>query len=120
MRTEALARQHGFIENAFGARFYVLGRLNLPELLGWVPQSTVARVINTALVNIDSAKERNETSIQLLLQVHDSLAGQFLTAKKDAEMENLRRLARVEVPYPDPLIIPVGIKTSTKSWGDCK
>jgi hypothetical protein len=28
--------------------------------------------------------------------------------------------AEIELPYPgDPLIIPVGVKTSTVSWGGC-
>lgn len=120
LRTEELATKRGYIENKFGCRIYNLGRINLPELLGWLPQSTVAGVINRALVNIDAAHEKGETSIQLQIQVHDSLAGQFLTSKHDAEIENLKKLARIVIPYDDPLIIPIGIKTSTSSWGDCK
>jgi len=28
--------------------------------------------------------------------------------------------AEIELPYSDdPLVIPVGVKTSTASWGDC-
>jgi DNA polymerase-1 len=120
LRVDTSASTRGYIENAFGARFYVLGRKNLPELLAWGPQSTVARVINQAMINIDAAEQRGETSIQLLIQVHDSLAGQFLTAKTDEEIANLKKLASVEIPYPDPLIIPVGINTSSQSWGHCK
>lgn len=119
-RTEQMVIKRGFIENKFGARLYNLGRLNLPELLGWLPQSTVAGVINRALVNIDEEAEAGKTSIQLLIQVHDSLAGQFLTGKMGEEVETLRRLARIEIPYDEPLIIPVGINCSEKSWGDCK
>jgi len=55
-----------------------------------------------------------------LIQVHDSLAGQFKTFRKAEEVENLKKLARVEVPYEEPLIIPVGVKLSEKSWGDAK
>ena len=120
LRTEESASRRGFVENRFGARLYTLGRVNLPELLAWQPQSTVAGVINRALVNIDAAERRGETSIQLQIQVHDSLAGQFLASKKAEEIENLKRLARVEIPYDDPLIIPVGINTSEISWGHCK
>ena len=120
VRTEQEVMGRGFTENPFGARLYCFGRFNLPEFLGWKPQSTVAGVINRALVNIDQAEQRGETKIELLLQVHDSLAGQFPTDRKDVEIENLKKLARVIVPYERQLIIPVGVKTSTASWGQVK
>ena len=94
--------------------------MNLPELLGWLPQSTVAGVINRALVNIDGAEQNGETSIQLQIQVHDSLAGQFLANRREQEIAKLRELARIVIPYDDPLVIPVGINTSPVSWGHCK
>lgn len=120
LRTEQQAAERGYIENRFGARFNILGRFDLPEALAWLPQSTVAGVINRALINIDAAEQRGESSIQLLLQVHDSLAGQFLTSRADEEVKRLRDLARIEIPYSDPLVIPVGIQTSKLSWGNCK
>lgn len=120
LRVEQAVLSQGFIENKFGARLYCFGRFNLPEFLGWLPQSTVAGVINRALVNIDSEQQSGKTSIELLIQVHDSLAGQFSTNRKEAEIANLKRLASITVPYDDPLIIPVGVKTSTKSWGACE
>lgn len=119
-RIEHSARTRGFIENAFKMRFQILGRIDLPELLAWGPQSTVARVINEALIAIDSAEQSGETDIQLLIQVHDSLAGQFPTLKSEKALSDLRKLAAIPIPYDDPLIIPVGIKTSTESWGACK
>jgi len=118
-RTEQQILTQGYIENRFGARIYKIGRLNLPEYYAWTPQSTVAGVINRALVAIDKEAQLGHTSIELLLQVHDSLGGQFLTAKKDIEVENLTRLASITIPYSDPLVIPIGVKTSTASWGDC-
>ena len=27
--------------------------------------------------------------------------------------------AEIELPYADPLVIPVGVKTSERSWGAC-
>jgi DNA polymerase I-like protein with 3'-5' exonuclease and polymerase domains len=119
LRTATELELRGYIENKFGARIYKIGRVNLPEYYAWLPQSTVAGVINRALCNIDAAQREGETSILLSLQVHDSLAGQFLSNKREAELKNLTRLASVSIPYNDPLIIPVGIKTSTNSWGDC-
>ena len=99
---------------------YTLGRIDLPQLLAWQPQSTVAGVINRALLNIDEAAQKGETSVQLLIQVHDSLAGQFRTIDAPFEVAMLKKLARVPIPYEDPLIIPVGINTSGVSWGHCK
>ena len=31
----------------------------------------------------------------------------------------IRDALLIQVPYPDPLIIPVGLKVSSDSWGDC-
>lgn len=120
LRTEEAATKRGFIENRFGARIYTFGRINLPELLGWLPQSTVAGVINRGLCAIDAAQQRGETSAQLLVQVHDSLAGQFLTTHQAKEVEKIKTLAKVVIPYEEPLVIPVGMKLSEKSWGDAK
>ncbi len=118
-RTEEQARKHGYIENKFGARFYVLGDFDLPEALAWTPQSTVAGVINRALVNIDEAEQAGQTAIQLQLQVHDSLAGQFPTETREQSLADLHRLSSITIPYNDPLVIPVGIGTSIDSWGAC-
>ena len=119
LRVEQTVASKGYLENPFGARLYQFGRFNLPEFLGWLPQSTVAGVINRALVAIDTAQQSNKTSIQLLIQVHDSLAGQFFSSLKEQELSNLRKLTAIVVPYENPLVIPVGIKTSSKSWGEC-
>lgn len=107
-----------FVQNAFGYRRYYFDRTDglLPEALAWIPQSTVANVINRAWVNIyEQAPE-----IQILLQVHDSLAGQFPSNNTAACLEKLRDLSQIVIPYPDPLIIPTGVKISTKSWGACE
>lgn len=119
-RTEELVAKHGYLSNKFGARLYNFGRFDLPEFLAWTPQSTVAGVINRALYNIDAAEQAGQCKIQLQIQVHDSLAGQFPLLERDASIASLEKLARIPVPYDDPLIIPVGINTSRESWGGCK
>lgn len=119
-RTQTEAAEKGFIENAFGARLYSFGRFDLPEFLAWKPQSTVAGVTNRALLAIDEAEQAGQCAVRLLLQVHDSLGGQFPTETREASIAQLRKLASITVPYPDPLIIPVGINCSTESWGKCK
>jgi hypothetical protein len=35
-------------------------------------------------------------------------------------LPKMKEKVLIEIPYDDPLTIGVGIKASTKSWGDCK
>ena len=87
----------------------------MPKACAWIPQSTVGITINKIWLNIyNNAKE-----ISVLLQVHDSLSGQFATSLKEQCVAKLYEQSKVIIPYDDPLIIPVGIATSEVSWGDC-
>jgi DNA polymerase I len=116
-RTKGYLLGRHYVENKYGYRRHYFDRPDaiLPEALAWVPQSTVAITINKIWHKIYS--EIKEA--QVLLQVHDSLAGQFPTSRPGLQQE-IQRVARsVVVPYDDPLNIPFQIKTSTKSWGDC-
>lgn len=116
-RTQAQLLKFRFVENRYGYRRYYFDRVEglLPEALAWVPQSTVANTINRIWMEF----YLHLPEVQVLLQVHDSIAGQFPSNRSDSLLPRMRDLARVAVPYPDPLIIPAGIKTSTVSWGDC-
>lgn len=107
-----------FVENKFGYRWFIFDRIEaiLPEAVAWLPQSTVSIVINRIWQNL----YQNAPEVSVLLQVHDSLAGQFPTHRHEASIAALKENARVVIPYDDPLIIPVGISTSTESWGACK
>lgn len=106
------------VRNRFGFRRFYFDRIEglLPEALAWIPQSTVAHIIDEALFNISF----NLPEVDVLLQVHDSLVFQFPTHKAAALLPQIKEQCRIPVPYEDPLIIPVGLKTSTISWGDCK
>ena len=106
------------VRNRFGFRRFYFDRIDsiLPEALAWIPQSTVAIVTNLAWQRLDALPW-----VDVLLQVHDSLVWQLphqLVLQK--KLPEVRDLFAVEIPYDDPLIIPVGLKTSSKSWGDCK
>jgi DNA polymerase I-like protein with 3'-5' exonuclease and polymerase domains len=108
-----------FVRNAFGYRRYYFDRIEgtiFNQAAAWIPQSTVGLLINRIWHNIAA----NEPRIHILLQVHDSLVGQYPIADRAACRDRLRVLSRVPVPYDDPLVIPTGLKTSTKSWGDCE
>jgi uracil-DNA glycosylase family 4 len=106
------------VENIFGYRCYFFDRIEgtiFNQAAAWIPQSTVACIINRGYRNIfDNLKE-----VQVLLQVHDSLAGQFPTHLGDWATRRIIEECSVELPYADPLVVPVGIKTSPKSWGEC-
>lgn len=106
------------VQNVFGYRQYFFCRIEgtvYNQAIAWIPQSTVGCLINRAYHKI-----YNEfPEIEVLLQVHDSLAGQFPIAKRDWAIANILKSAEIVLPYSDPLIIPVGCKTSIASWGDC-
>ena len=106
-----------FVENRFGYRWYIFDRLEglLPEAVAWIPQSTVGIVINRCWINF----HRSIPEVQTLLQVHDSLAGQFPTHRKETLLPLMKEHSKILIPYENPLIIPTGIKTSEISWGDC-
>lgn len=118
-RVEADLAASRSVTNKFGYRRYYFDRVEglLPEALAWVPQSTVALVIDKGLVNID----RNlRGRVDPLLQVHDSLVMQCPTKDFDYLKARVKEQLRITIPYDDPLIIGVGIKASTESWGDCQ
>lgn len=106
------------VTNAFGFRRFYFDRIEglLPEALAWVPQSTVAHVTNTAILNI----HENLPQVKLLLQVHDSLVFQYHRKYDPAIRPKIREQCLIPVPYDDPLIIPVGLAISERSWGEVK
>ena len=108
------------VQNVFGYRQYFFDRIEgtvFNQAAAWIPQSTVACLINRAYVAID----RDLPEVDILLQVHDSLAGQYPTHLGDWMKSQIIAKSQIPLPYQgDPLTIPVGIKTSTKSWGHCE
>lgn len=107
-----------YVQNAYGYRNYFFDRIEgtiFNQAVAWVPQSTVACLINRAWASI----EANMPEAEILIQVHDSLVGQVPTHLAASLLPEITRLAEVPIPYADPLIIPVGFVSSTKSWGHC-
>ena len=109
----------GYITNIFGARGWFLNT-NDPTLLNkaiaWQPQSEVGILTNKGLVDI----EKNEKGkIQVLLQTHDSVSGQYLKSDTLAKERIVQHMTRT-LPYKVPLTIPVDTEVSDKSYGDCK
>lgn len=105
------------VENAFGYRMNFFDRLEgtiYNQAVAWIPQSTVACLINRGYMNI----HKTLPEVKVLLQVHDSLAGIFPSGEGQW-IDKIKEACAVPIPYPEPLIIPVGIKSSDRSWGDC-
>jgi DNA polymerase-1 len=119
-RVRAQLQAERSVRNAFGYRRFYFERIDdrtLNQALAWIPQSTVAIVTNRAWTNID---EQLDPLVQVLLQVHDSLVLQTPTSRLAEAKRKLLPLIQIPVPYPDPLTIPWGIKSSGVSWGDCQ
>lgn len=107
-----------YVENIFGYRRYYFGRVDeatCREAIAWVPQSTVALYINRIWMNI----YKRYPHIWILLQVHDSLVGQYPIHRREECLKQLDEASQIVLPYNDPLIIPSGTKTSSLSWGHC-
>lgn len=120
-RTKEQLESTRTITNAFGYRIIFMDRIDdamLRDALAWKPQSTIAIVASLVHMNIDTTCVALGT--QMLLQMYDSVMGSYPTHKEALILPHLHAATRVVIPYDDPLIIPMGIKTSTVSWGDCK
>lgn len=111
-------RAKQYTSNIFGARFWCLDLTDpmyLNKIVAAVPQSSAGILVNKALCNLE---ETEKGQIQILLQVHDSMAGIF--KKEDiTAVTRIKQYMEMPIPYADPLVIPVNIKTSEVSYGDC-
>lgn len=116
IRTDLATKR--LVRNAFGFERYYFERPEdcLNAALAWCPQSSVGIIINKAWANIDA----NIPEVEVLMQDHDNLVMQTPTAGVLNILPKLQEQALVVVPYPEPLIVPVGFKISDISWGDVK
>jgi len=117
-RIKDQVRRKRYVENVFGYRNYFFDKIEgtiFNQAVAWIPQSTVGCLINRAWINI----EDNMPEAEILLQVHDSLVGQYENHHGDWAKRRIIELSQVPLPYAEPLTIPVGIVTSQKSWGEC-
>ena len=118
---ENKCKTQGYIENIFGRQLWFLNKdcpTWLNQAIASIPQSTIGDLTNRGLVNIEEKYEQNLTSAHVLFQVHDSLAGQYLTSDLTAP-EIIKQSMLIELPYKLPLIIGVDLETSSISYGHC-
>jgi DNA polymerase I-like protein with 3'-5' exonuclease and polymerase domains len=103
------------VKNRFGfdVTYYDRPASVFNEALAWEPSSTVSEVTYIAMEKLEQ-----NALIELLLQVHDSLLGQIPTRHlRPALTWMYHELHEIVIPFPDPLIIPWGLKLSEQSWG---
>lgn len=103
------------IHNVWGFRRFYFERVDehlLPQALAWLGQSGTAVTINKAMLEV-----RKLPQVQLLLQIHDSLLGQVLAPLAQEMFPHIVLKMMVQVPFLDPLCIPVSLKWSDRSWG---
>lgn len=109
-----------YVENIFGYKVWFFDRIEgnvYNQAAAALPQSTVACIINRGYMRLF---RYHKPLVQVLLQVHDSLGGQFLTRNHAPAVEAITQACSVALPYADPLTIPVDVNTSQRSWGHCK
>lgn len=105
------------VSNIFGYKITFFDRLPglLPEAVAWIAQSAIAIVaskIHMAFSDIEDVK--------VWLQMYDSVMGIYPTEKEGIILPQMAEARKIVCPYDDPLIIPLGLTTSTESWGACK
>ena len=115
---KAQVSKRRYIQNVYGYRTYFFDRIEgtiFNQAVAWIPQSTVACLINRAW----EAIEEKIPEVEVLLQVHDSLVGQFQSHHGDWALRRIVEEAATPLPYAEPLVIPVGVQSSRESWGQC-
>jgi len=115
-RTIRQLNETATITNPFGYRITYYDRLDglSAEAVDWIPQSTIAIIIDKGIININN----NIPSVQMLFQNHDSIVSQIPIGWEKELIPLIVLNMRIPVPYNDPLTIPIEVKTSEKSWGE--
>lgn len=106
------------VSNAFGYRVHYFDRIDglLPEAVNWKCQSTTSIVCQRGKLILH--EEFDHASVQVLLDVHDSLVFQVRERSLGILRDIREKLNAIRVPYSEPLYIPWAFKSSCHSWGD--
>jgi len=117
-RIDDQLRKTRTVRNIYGFRKYFADRLQhlLPQALAWIASSTVSVTINKGLLRI----YYELPEVIPMLQIHDSVLGQIPSNRVTELLPQIKELMEVEIPYKEPLVIPVTLKISNVSWGDVK
>lgn len=105
--------------NVFGRKRTFHGRIDqslFRAAYDWICQSTVADLINQALVKLEEESE----VVDVLIQVHDELVCQCDPADVDQAVQEIREAMEIPVQFPlveEPLVIPAEIAVG-ENWHD--
>jgi DNA polymerase I len=115
-KLETAIQVHRQIENVWGYKYHWLDRIDsniVGHAVPWITQSTIAITINKALRAVSQIP-----GVELLMQVHDSLLMQVPENREFSVLSEIKKAMSIQIPYPDPLVIPVTLKYGKKSWGE--
>ncbi len=117
LETEATLRRSRILRTPLGRVrqfLHVWGDELLRDGYSYVPQSTVADLLNDGLVAYEAQRPR-----EILLQIHDSVLVQVRPEQVASASDALRQcLTRPLIINGQTCTIPVDIKTSATSWND--
>lgn len=114
------------IVNKFGYARRFFGRVEqlLPEAVAQIPQSTTVNVIDKIMNRISGDPLRGVVGeipeVEILLQVHDSIVGQFHVRHWPEIVPRIEACTNIEVPYDDKLRIGTDFSCSASSWGNVR
>lgn len=114
------------LENCWGARGLFLNSKDpmiVNKALAWLGSSPVSILINKILCKLSEEEllrsEHTDLFITPRLQTHDSGSGVF----KKGDFTALKRIKQyadsIAVPFETPLYIPIDVKISDRSYGEC-
>lgn len=116
---QAVSR-HGYLTNCFGRkRIFLNANTAGNDLIAYLPQSTIADLLNAALVRL--YQKEAEHSFRIVLQIHDAI---LLEAPASKWLPVARVLHDTMLMPMDiggrQLTVPVDISRSAKSWGSMR
>lgn len=120
-KVKASVRSTRRVTNCFGYRRIYFDRIEgtiFNQAVAWIGQSTTGIQIN----RIWEAVRSRAPWIKVLLQVHDSLVFCYPVRRREEALAIINGCSNLRLPGYDwhPIYIPVGVKTSTISWGHCE
>lgn len=119
------AEKRKMVENILGYKLYIFKRIEgtvMNEIIAWIPQSTIASLVDLAYydLHIKFPDKCAITQLDVLQQTHDSIAGQFPLNEQDFYVKEIKQAMERELPFDKPIVIPSDVHLSELSWGHCK
>lgn len=139
-RIDTQLHKTGTVRNIYGYRRFYTDRRDslLPKALAWICSSTVSITIDRGMKHVfgpnvygnciaeedcfDPWSGREYIAlpkVELLLQIYDSIIGQFPREMVDEIVPKIVERTEVDIPYEIPLVIPITLKVGIngEAWG---